>query len=79
MLTSPRKICKLFIKFVIYGKYTKAETLLQHYPEYSSIIPWQKAFTEALQQQAYNVCNWIIEKSEILHFTLDIQSYKIVK
>ena len=72
MLTSPRKVCKLFIKFVVWCKFTKAEALLLHYPECGIIIPWQKAFEEASMQNSYNACKWIYNKSQELNFALDI-------
>jgi hypothetical protein len=72
ILLSQNKVCKLFIKFLTWSKCSKAEILLQKYPQYIRLLPWQKAFEEASAQYSYNACNWIFTKSNELHFALDI-------
>lgn len=59
MLTSERKIRKLFIKFLTWNKKNKALNLLETYPE--CIMPWQKAFESAAGNNAYDICIWILE------------------
>ncbi len=70
MLTSERKICKLFIKFVAWNKCSKAEQILARYPEY--IMPWQKAFEEAFANKSYNSCKWIYNKANMHAVHIDI-------
>jgi len=70
MLTSPRKIYKLFIKFTTWNKYSKAENLLKMYPEY--IMPWQKAFEEAARNKSYSACNWLFITSKTLGILINI-------
>jgi hypothetical protein len=59
MLTSERKIRKLFIKFLTWDKKAKAINLLETYPECS--MPWQKAFECAASNNAYDICLWILD------------------
>lgn len=70
MLSSPRKICKLFIKFTSWNKCSKAENLIKMYPEY--IMPWQKAFEEASLNKSYSACNWLYLQSINYGFTINI-------
>jgi hypothetical protein len=70
MLTSQRKVCKLFIKFVIWNKFAKAEHLLEKYPD--CIMPWQKAFEEASSNKSYNACKWIYNKAKLYSIPIDI-------
>jgi hypothetical protein len=70
MLLSPRKVSKLFIKFVVWNKFAKAEQLLMQYPEY--VMPWQKAFEEASANNSYNACKWIYDKAKDLFIQIDI-------
>ena len=70
MLSSPRKICKLFIKFTSWNKCSKAEHLITQYPE--CIMPWQKAFEEAVQNKSYSACNWLYTKAKDNNITIDI-------
>ena len=59
MLSSPRKVSKLFIKFLKWGKIDKANYLLTQYPEYE--LPYQKAFQESYENKCLNSCKWIYE------------------
>lgn len=70
MLTSERKVCKLFIKFIAWNKCSKAEQILARYPEY--IMPWQKAFEEAFANKSYNSCKWLYNKAIELSIPIDI-------
>jgi hypothetical protein len=58
MLTSERKVKKLFIKFLTWMKIDKAKNLLKQYPDI--IFPWQKALIEAAGKNSFNSCRWII-------------------
>ena len=81
MLTSPRKLQKLFIKFISWGLIPKAQNLLNQYPTLE--IPWQKAFEETLiNRYIYiNAVEWILEKSLEQGFIINphIDNDKIMK
>jgi hypothetical protein len=70
VLTSEKKIKKLFIKFVIWNKFAKANNLLKQYPEYN--MPWQKAFEEASSKNMYIACKWIYNHSKQHLINIDI-------
>lgn len=70
MLSSPRKIQKLFIKFTAWRKMHKAMNLLTTYPEI--IMPWEKAFIEAIQNKAYNSIVWLYKEALSRGIILDI-------
>ena len=59
MLSSERKIKKLFIKFLTWNQIKKAINLVNVYPD--CIMPWQKAFESAAGNNAYDICIWILE------------------
>lgn len=63
MLTSERKICKLFIKFLEWDKIDKAANLIQTYPNLA--MPWQKAFECASMNYSLRACQWINEQHRI--------------
>jgi len=58
MLTSERKVKKLFIKFLTWMKIEKAKNLLKQYPHI--VFPWQKALEEAASRNEFSSCKWII-------------------
>lgn len=71
MLTSERKVKKLFIKFLTWMKIEKAKKLLKQYPHI--IFPWQKALEEAASKNEFSSCKWIITTAIIQYNTpLDI-------
>ena len=70
MLTSERKLQKLFIKFVEWGKITKAENLIQTHPELE--IPWQNAFERAGLNKIERSAGWIFERASKLGLKIDI-------
>lgn len=70
MLSSPRKIRKLFIKFVIWNKFAKADNLLTQYPECE--MPWQKAFEEASSKNMHSACKWIYTQAKTRLINIDI-------
>jgi hypothetical protein len=70
VLTSERKVRKLFIKFAIWSKYEKVDNLLKQYPE--CVMPWQKAFEEASMKNAYGACKWIYNSAVNREIMLDI-------
>jgi len=70
VLTSERKLRKLFIKFVIWNKLSKADNLLKQYPECD--MPWQKAFEEASMNTSYSACKWIYNNTTVRKVAIDI-------
>lgn len=71
MLTSERKVKKLFIKFLTWMKIKKAENLLKQYPDFN--FPWQKALEEAAGKNTFSSCEWIITTATLKYnITLDI-------
>jgi hypothetical protein len=70
MLSSPRKIAKLFIKFVMWGNVMKAEKLLLEYPE--CVMPWQKAFEEASKNKSISACRWLVKNAQLHDNVIDI-------
>lgn len=60
MLTSERKLQKLFIKFIEWGKITKAENLMALNPKLE--IPWQKAFESAGMNRNMHGVEWIYKR-----------------
>lgn len=70
VLTSERKLRKLFIKFVIWNKLLKADNLLKQYPECN--MPWQKALEEASMNNMYSACRWIYNNARLREVVLDI-------
>lgn len=60
MLTSERKLQKLFIKFIEWGKVAKAANLTLSHPELE--IPWQKAFEKAALNNEERGARWIYER-----------------
>jgi hypothetical protein len=70
MLTSERKLQKLFIKFVEWGKIAKACNLLMKHPELE--IPWQKAFEKAGLNKIEHSARWIYEQAKQLGVKVDI-------
>lgn len=70
MLSSPRKIQKLFIKFTTWGKLDKAQNLLITYPDIA--MPWEKAFIEAIVNKSYGSVKWLYENALALDIHLDI-------
>ena len=70
VLTSERKVRKLFIKFAIWNKFPKADNLLKQYPECE--MPWQKAFEEASMKNVYSACRWIYNNAKQREVMLDI-------
>jgi hypothetical protein len=72
MLTSERKLCKLFIKFLEWDKIKKAEFLVQTYPNLQ--MPWQKAFEIAGLNNSFIACKWIYDNTKVpldIHFKAD--------
>ena len=61
MLTSTRKLHKLFIKFIEWGKIAKAEKLILQHPNLE--MPWQKAFENAVMNKMIQGARWIYENS----------------
>jgi len=70
MLTSQRKLQKLFIKFIEWGKLVKVEKLMQIHPELE--IPWQKAFESAALNRNSRGAEWIYERATPLGLQIDI-------
>lgn len=70
MLSSERKIRKLFIKFLTWNKKMKAINLLDTYLE--CIMPWQKAFESAADNNNFDICLWILEQQSKYSFIIDI-------
>ena len=69
MLSSERKIGKLFIKFLTWNKKKKAINLLDTYPE--CIMPWQKAFESTADNNMFDICIWILEQQITFNFTIN--------
>lgn len=59
MLTSERKLQKLFIKFIEWGHVIKAENLIKLHSELE--IPWQKAFESATMNKMERGAIWIYD------------------
>ena len=70
MLTSERKLCKLFIKFIEWGKIAKAENLMQLNPELE--FPLQKAFESAALNKMERGAGWTYELACKLSVKIDI-------
>lgn len=70
MLTSERKVKKLFIKFLTWNKINKAISLIAKYPEI--IMPWQKAFESTFGNNDFDTCIWILQKQSIYNFEINI-------
>lgn len=70
MLTSERKLQKLFIKFIEWGKVAKAANLILSHPELE--IPWQKAFEKAALNNEERGAGWIYESASKLGIKIDI-------
>jgi hypothetical protein len=70
VLTSERKVRKLFIKFAIWNKFSKADNLLKQYPECD--MPWQKALEEASMKNMYCACKWIYNNARLRKIVIDI-------
>lgn len=69
MLTSERKLQKLFIKFVEWGKIKKANQLMQSHP--NLIIPWQKAFECAAMNQMLRGAEWVYNQAKCNGLDID--------
>lgn len=72
MLSSPRKISKLFIKFLKWGKIDKTILLIQKYPDL--ILPYEKAFLESFDNKVLRSCKWIYEYCLEHHLELNIKN-----
>ena len=72
MLTSEKKIHKLFIKFISWNKINKCSKLLATYPAISATLPWQKAFEETFRNKQYNACIWIMQQKALYDFEIDV-------
>jgi hypothetical protein len=70
MLTSERKICKLFIKFLEWDKIEKATNLITMYPNLQA--PWQKAFERAAINKMDRGSKWTYEYANKLGLKIDI-------
>ena len=70
MLTSERKLQKLFIKFIEWGKITKAENLITLHPELE--IPWQKAFESAAMNKMQCGVEWIYTRANQQNIEINI-------
>lgn len=70
MLTSPRKLKKLFIKFVSWGAIQKAKNLIELHPLLD--LPLQKAFEESLLNSCIRSAVWIIEIAHAKGVIIDI-------
>ena len=70
MLSSHRKIQKLFIKHLMWNRVKKAEELLTTYPD--CCMPWQKAFEESAMNDSFEICIWIMNQRSIYNFEIDI-------
>ena len=70
MLTSERKLHKLFIKFIEWGQVAKAENLILSHPELE--VPLQKAFERASLNKEERGAGWIYERGRKLGIKIDI-------
>jgi hypothetical protein len=71
MLTSLRKLQKLFIKFIEWGQLAKAEAIIRNNPDLE--IPWQKAFVSAVMNNMERSARWVIEN--ISKYPLTVQRF----
>jgi len=69
MLTSERKLQKLFIKFIEWGQLSKAENLILSHPGLE--IPWQKAFERAALNKEIRGAELIYERASKLGIKID--------
>lgn len=70
MITSKRKLQKLFIKFIEWEKITKAENLVELHPEL--VIPWQKAFECAAMNKMNRGMEWIYTRANQQNIKINI-------
>jgi hypothetical protein len=70
MLTSERKLHKLFIKFVTWNKVEKAMKLLEIHPLIE--FPLQKAFEESTRNKSYWSSKWIYSLAILKNVKIDI-------